>query len=68
MLPSCTSYSRLIKSILVLLSSALVTASEFTGKSMLPDMKKEKALVTFLNSDEKLTTCFEFLEKLVKVG
>jgi len=35
---------------------------------MLPDMKKEKVLVTFLNSDEKLTTCFEFLEKLVKVG
>ena len=37
-----TSYSRLIKSSLVRLNSALVTASEFTGKSILPDIKTQK--------------------------
>lgn len=37
-----TSYSRLIKSSLVRLNSALVTASEFTGKSILPDRKTQK--------------------------
>ena len=36
-----TSYSCLIKSSLVRLSSALVMASEFTGNSILPDIKKK---------------------------
>lgn len=36
-----TSYSCLIKSSLVRLSSALVMASEFTGNSILPDIKRK---------------------------
>lgn len=44
-----TSYSRLIKSSLVRLNSALVTASEFTGKSILPDIKKQKWYEISLN-------------------
>lgn len=58
-----TSYSRLIKSSLVRLSSALVTASEFTGKSILPDIKTQNTKHLLLNiTILKLGNCSRLCE------
>ena len=60
-----TSYSRLIKSSLVRLSSALVTASEFTGKSILPVKTKSNLI---FNSVTKLKKCSVHVSNSEKVA